>query len=233
MVPGASGLSIGPDGQSNGPDNPQNLNRYAYALNNPVKYTDPTGHCIGILAGLDTLACIVVIGGGAILVAGTLIAVSSSPRSGIRWSDYDWTDWSIPGFTAETNANEDASSTADRHRYVGNNKHGDGYPDGQIRDAHPDNKGDPVGQMDLDRETAEQVLNDKNTIQVGKQRYGYYNGKPYVFKGDDNTGWHGYPLEGETNPKQGIPPSVLKQWKDDKTITESQYNRYRKGDYDK
>jgi len=25
--------------------NPQNRNRYSYALNNPLKYTDPTGHC--------------------------------------------------------------------------------------------------------------------------------------------------------------------------------------------
>jgi RHS repeat-associated protein len=28
------------------PGNPQSLNRYAYTLNNPVKYTDPTGHHI-------------------------------------------------------------------------------------------------------------------------------------------------------------------------------------------
>jgi RHS repeat-associated protein len=27
------------------PGNPQALNRYAYALNNPLRYTDPTGHC--------------------------------------------------------------------------------------------------------------------------------------------------------------------------------------------
>ncbi len=26
--------------------NPQSLNRYSYALNNPVRYTDPTGHSI-------------------------------------------------------------------------------------------------------------------------------------------------------------------------------------------
>jgi RHS repeat-associated protein len=28
-----------------GPNNPQALNRYAYVLNNPVRYVDPTGHC--------------------------------------------------------------------------------------------------------------------------------------------------------------------------------------------
>ncbi len=27
------------------PGNPQALNRYAYAVNNPLRYTDPTGHC--------------------------------------------------------------------------------------------------------------------------------------------------------------------------------------------
>ena len=28
------------------PGNPQSLNRYAYVLNNPVRYTDPSGYCI-------------------------------------------------------------------------------------------------------------------------------------------------------------------------------------------
>jgi RHS repeat-associated protein len=26
------------------PENPQSLNRFSYAYNNPVKFTDPTGH---------------------------------------------------------------------------------------------------------------------------------------------------------------------------------------------
>jgi len=47
--------SIVPD-----PNNPQSLNRYSYALNNPVRYNDPTGHCVdpltaalcGLIAGV-------------------------------------------------------------------------------------------------------------------------------------------------------------------------------------
>ena len=77
-----------------GPANPQALNRYSYTQNNPIRYTDPTGHFISLV--------LVVVAVGVILVPGTLIAVSSSPNSGIRWSDYDWTDWSIPWLTTQT-----------------------------------------------------------------------------------------------------------------------------------
>jgi RHS repeat-associated protein len=38
------GRFICPDTIVPDPSNPQSLNRYSYALNNPVKYTDPTGH---------------------------------------------------------------------------------------------------------------------------------------------------------------------------------------------
>ena len=33
------------------PGNPQALNRYAYGLNNPVKYNDPTGHSVPVDVG--------------------------------------------------------------------------------------------------------------------------------------------------------------------------------------
>ncbi len=56
---------IQPDTIVPDPKNPQTLNRYSYVNNNPVKYTDPSGHCV---FGLDTLVC-VIIGG---IIAGAL-----------------------------------------------------------------------------------------------------------------------------------------------------------------
>ncbi|WP_405054416.1 RHS repeat-associated core domain-containing protein [Tepidibacillus marianensis] len=37
---------------------PQSLNRYNYTQNNPVNFTDPTGHCIPV--GIDSDECIIV-----------------------------------------------------------------------------------------------------------------------------------------------------------------------------
>ncbi|NKB81287.1 MAG: hypothetical protein GKS05_05240 [Nitrospirales bacterium] len=39
------------------PGNPQTLNRYAYALNNPLVYTDPTGHFAAHCPSLDSSFC--------------------------------------------------------------------------------------------------------------------------------------------------------------------------------
>lgn len=51
------GRFLAPDPYVQDPDNPQALNRYAYALNNPLRYTDESGEFIGIdswLIGLFT-----------------------------------------------------------------------------------------------------------------------------------------------------------------------------------
>ncbi len=42
----ALGRFAQPDSVVPSPYNPQSLNRYSYTLNNPVRYTDPSGHCI-------------------------------------------------------------------------------------------------------------------------------------------------------------------------------------------
>ncbi len=41
------GRFISPDNFVQMPENSQNFNRYAYCLNNPLKYNDPSGNCIG------------------------------------------------------------------------------------------------------------------------------------------------------------------------------------------
>jgi RHS repeat-associated protein len=38
------GSFLSPDNEVTNPENPQNYNRYSYALNNPLKYTDPSGN---------------------------------------------------------------------------------------------------------------------------------------------------------------------------------------------
>jgi len=37
---------------------PQTLNKYAYVRNNPLRYTDPDGHCVAAI--IDTIACVAV-----------------------------------------------------------------------------------------------------------------------------------------------------------------------------
>jgi len=77
-------------------------------------------------------------------------------------------------------------------------------------------------EMDLDDATASKVLN--NSIQGGKQRYGWFNGKLYEFQPDNQGGWHGYPIKGTE-----APISVLKQLLQRKDINNAQYNKLIKG----
>ncbi|MBA3947893.1 MAG: hypothetical protein H0X37_25480 [Herpetosiphonaceae bacterium] len=53
-----------------GPSNPQALNRYSYVLNNPLRYTDPTGHCV------DPISCGLEAGAGGFFVCGPVCAAA-------------------------------------------------------------------------------------------------------------------------------------------------------------
>ncbi|MBB1646780.1 DUF6443 domain-containing protein [Sphingobacterium sp. UME9] len=75
--------------------------------------------------------------------------------------------------------------------------------------------------MDLDFETASEVLNSSSPF--GKQRYGYKNGKIYEFQNDNFGGWHGYPIP--FSDMKGGRGNIVKGWKKDGVITDSQYKK--------
>ncbi len=72
----------------------------------------------------------------------------------------------------------------------------------------PSPKHDPVTgwatKMDLDAQIAQQVLD--SGIQQGKQIYGYYGEKFYVFQPDNANGYHGYPIS-----RIDVPTIVLRE----------------------
>ncbi len=64
------------------PYDPQTLNRYSYVLNNPLRYTDPTGHIADPGAGglgsmsRSTIMAIVVVGVGVVYVTRAALEVA-------------------------------------------------------------------------------------------------------------------------------------------------------------
>jgi hypothetical protein len=77
-------------------------------------------------------------------------------------------------------------------------------------------------EMDLDNDTAQEVLNNGLTSPNGRQVYGYRDSKIYEFQPGHNA-YHGYPV-----PAGEVPSSVLKEFLDQGLITKSEYNRMRK-----
>lgn len=55
---------LSPDPIIQSPDDLQNYNRYSYVFNNPLKYTDPSGHCVGPIAAICLVAAVAMIDSG-------------------------------------------------------------------------------------------------------------------------------------------------------------------------
>ena len=66
------GRFLSPDAFIQSPTDPQNYNRYSYCLNNPLKYTDPTGEIFGI--DDIVVACVVAAVASAAIDYGTQVA---------------------------------------------------------------------------------------------------------------------------------------------------------------
>jgi hypothetical protein len=76
--------------------------------------------------------------------------------------------------------------------------------------------------MDLPDSQAQQVLD--GSTQIGKQRYGFFEGKVYEFQPDNAGGWHGYPIPGNE-----APPSFLRDLRNYGKITNSEYGKLLRG----
>ena len=68
------GRFLSPDPFVQAPSNPQNYNRYSYCLNNPLKYTDPSGEIIVIDDAI--VACIIVATASVAIDYGTQVAIN-------------------------------------------------------------------------------------------------------------------------------------------------------------
>jgi hypothetical protein len=124
VVPGAGALTVAPSdataaaawGQGGGgPANPQELNRYTYAGNNPVSYTDSSGHhpCLAAFAAGPAAPAAV---GGCVLFFAGVFAVGYFTGQAVKAavensSDANFADPSsdIGGQTASPNPDQDPS----------------------------------------------------------------------------------------------------------------------------
>ena len=82
------GRMLSPDNYLQSPDNTQNFNRYSYVLNNPLKYTDPSGEFIFLPVGIYLAATYIAT---SMAVAATVtLAASATIGGGMNvWSNKD------------------------------------------------------------------------------------------------------------------------------------------------
>jgi hypothetical protein len=87
-------------------------------------------------------------------------------------------------------------------------------------------KGGHGTELDLDKETAQRVLNCSIQLDGDNQRYGYHNQKLYEFQPDNVGGYHGYPIEMSDLRQAGKHQEVLELLRKSNIITETEYNSW-------
>lgn len=75
-----------------------------------------------------------------------------------------------------------------------------------------------------DIKTGQELLEDSYGSSKVKQRYVWYRGKLVEFQPGNNGTWHDYTVDGNE-----VPTDVLRQMGDDGIITNSEYNKLKKG----
>jgi len=82
----ALGRFLQPDTIVPDPANPQSLNRYSYTLNNPLKYTDPTGHCVTPM-GVPIPGCFELLGRIGQLIVQYAPELGQAAQAVQQWAD--------------------------------------------------------------------------------------------------------------------------------------------------
>ena len=82
--------------------NPQSLNKYQYAYNNPLRYDDPDGHCPECIEEFVEEVSQTPAGQTVINAAGAAATVTIVAAGGVIQKGWDWLTTPHPGFKMET-----------------------------------------------------------------------------------------------------------------------------------
>ncbi len=151
-------------------NDPQSLNRYSYCLNNPLKYTDLTGHSV-----------LIAIADGAVLVAGYLISklIIDHIKNHVHDAPLIKIDFKLPGFSHNTQPPSPVESPSIiQDKYI---------PEGMSYTDMSD-----INILNADDKTNTSITKDK-TKKTNKGLTVYRQGR----FADDNDNWEGNYVKGD------------------------------------
>ena len=195
----ALGRFLSPDSYVQSPDNSQNFNRYSYCLNNPLRYSDPTGKLTwndifagaAIVAGIFLLPipCLgpALILAGATHFVGTAINYINSNHNG---NPTTWDQASNAyGFNFSTTIDFNGPTAKEKNTNKQNSDNGEDYSDNWYKNK---------------------ILNEKNFTKVQNSNSSFTNISYGPFQGDNNTG--GVEIHVNYFPTTAMPGSYWEQY---------------------